>query len=355
MTCCEIGRFLQLLFELMGDTAPPRCLDERGDEWCAFRFRTIGSVAEACDTNDAVAAGCSLSCGLCNVASDALPPVPGAPPPPPMPPGYFVEISSGEAHSCAVLGNGYGVRCWGSNSDGQAEPPDGIAYVAVSTGDRHTCAMRAGGRVDRFGRKFGEQPRFTPYTDIAAGGFHTCGVALEDGRAVCFRKSERRRPGHPPARGHLLRRRRRPPPLVRAGRRRRASSTTWCCSRARRSAGVPIAAARAARRGASPSRTLRRATTTRARSRKRRGTRAASGRMPTSRARRRQASPSRRSRQARVQLRPAGKRRPREMLGRQRLGPSGAARARTRGTLPSPPAGRTRAPCAPMAAPPCWG
>ena len=103
-----------------------------------------------------------------------------------MPPGYFVEISSGEAHSCAVLGNGYGVRCWGSNSDGQAEPPDGIAYVAVSTGDRHTCAMRAGGRVDCFGRKFGEQPRFTPYTDIAAGGFHTCGVALEDGRAVCF-------------------------------------------------------------------------------------------------------------------------------------------------------------------------
>ena len=238
----------------------------------------------------------------------------------------------------AVLGNVAGVPTPASRSRRTASLRRGLDGPHVR--DR-----------DCFGRKFGEQPRFTPYTDIAAGGFHTCGVALEDGRAVCFGNLNDVGQAINPPEGTFF--------AVAAGRRHSCGLTAearvvddvvlqpgsalcWGSDRGGRAAAV-------GRRLLA----LPRATTTRARSR-RRLTRAASGRMRTSRARRRQASPSRRSRRkwfscGRWQTTAA------RNAGASTAGARRRRRARTRGTSPSPPAGRTRAPCAPMAAPPNAG
>ena len=59
--------------------------------------------------------------------------------------GDFVEVSSGNGHTCGLGTNGV-VDCWGDNDDGQANAPSGI-FTAVSAGGFHSCAIRQDDRT----------------------------------------------------------------------------------------------------------------------------------------------------------------------------------------------------------------
>ena len=82
--------------------------------------------------------------------------------------GAVVELAAGERHTCARLDTG-GVRCWGSNHDGQLgrgtpetvgddevpasrlELTIGGAVASLAAGARHTCAVMQGGGLRCWG------------------------------------------------------------------------------------------------------------------------------------------------------------------------------------------------------------
>ncbi len=113
----------------------------------------------------------------------------------------ITSIMAGSAHTCALLADGAGLKCWGDNSSGELgqgdtvrrgnstsnEPvqipaikfPTGLTVSAVSTGNVHTCALLSDGSVkcwgwnDRgqlgLGYLSGTQPGTPDYVGGAAG------------------------------------------------------------------------------------------------------------------------------------------------------------------------------------------
>lgn len=120
-------------------------------------------------------------------------------------------IASGDRHICAVLSGG-GMKCWGSNNQGQlgngspfnsVTPVDVVGVTglsAVAAGSMHTCALLTGGAVKCWGEngdgQLGDNSRTSRWTPInvsgligvpatAAGGSHTCAL-LSGGGAKCW-------------------------------------------------------------------------------------------------------------------------------------------------------------------------
>lgn len=133
----------------------------------------------------------------------------------PFSPRRAPEIAAGEAHTCALAGDGT-VRCFGANTHGQlgdgtvnaSETPvtvSGLADAgALAAGADHTCAVRAGGTVWCWGRNdYGQlgnvtwTDQHTPVkvyglggaTGVCTGKWHTCAV-LSDGRVRCWGRSD---------------------------------------------------------------------------------------------------------------------------------------------------------------------
>ncbi len=123
------------------------------------------------------------------------------------------DVSAGGAHSCAVLGSG-SVVCWGFNERGELGNGDptyssssfpvavqGISTGSgVSTGEAHSCAVLSGGTVECWGfNHYGQigsavQPGsnipiavggVATATQVSAGGSHTCAL-LSDGSGKCW-------------------------------------------------------------------------------------------------------------------------------------------------------------------------
>jgi alpha-tubulin suppressor-like RCC1 family protein len=107
---------------------------------------------------------------------------------PAYPEGVFLDVSAGEAHSCAVDLEG-SVHCWGEDAYGQvSEAPTG-AFVQVSAGTHHSCALDASGQVQCWGADSGEEyidcgqasdAPFIAMRRIDVGQDHSCGITTAD-------------------------------------------------------------------------------------------------------------------------------------------------------------------------------
>ena len=104
----------------------------------------------------------------------------------------FTSISSGEFHACGLRSDG-GAECWGLNYRGSADTLGGGRFTAISSGELHTCGLKPdGGAVCR---GYDADGRLTPNTAdrlsaISSGGGHTCALNV-DGVAFCWgRKSD---------------------------------------------------------------------------------------------------------------------------------------------------------------------
>jgi alpha-tubulin suppressor-like RCC1 family protein len=132
-------------------------------------------------------------------------------PPPPPPPPVALNVSAGEAFTCAAHNTGT-VSCSGWNVQGELGngsadlwngTPTTVAALTdatfVSAGGQHACALRQAGRISCWGDNYFGQlgdgtttrrstpveiPGFEGATAVAAGGSHTC--ALRAGTVWCW-------------------------------------------------------------------------------------------------------------------------------------------------------------------------
>jgi len=115
------------------------------------------------------------------------------------------SVSAGATHSCGVTEQGE-VLCWGSNLNGESEPPGGV-FAAVSAGDLFSCGLRRTGEVVCWGLPIirddepvnplgftfvGAQPR-SPAIAIETGSEFACAL-LSDHSVTCWGSDSERVP-----------------------------------------------------------------------------------------------------------------------------------------------------------------
>ena len=94
-------------------------------------------------------------------------------------PNQYTAAAAGYAHSCALRADRT-IDCWGSNYDGQADPPNGH-YTHIAAGSGHSCAIAADQTIDCWGANYSGQTDAPNghYTHIAAGSGHSCAIAAD--------------------------------------------------------------------------------------------------------------------------------------------------------------------------------
>jgi alpha-tubulin suppressor-like RCC1 family protein len=102
-------------------------------------------------------------------------------------PGY-TQVSAGDLHNCALREDGT-VNCWGANGYGQAKDPGDIYFTQVSAGGSHTCGiLKSSGAIHCWGYNFsGQAPNNVEgvFTQVSAGTNHTCALR-PDGTIHCW-------------------------------------------------------------------------------------------------------------------------------------------------------------------------
>jgi len=97
-----------------------------------------------------------------------------------VPAGIFDKVQAGFYHSCAK--NGDGISCWGGAQDGATSIPL-VQENGIWTGNFHNCTRNdnqqavcwGGDSLNLSGGIVGAK-----FTDLALGGFHSCGITTED-------------------------------------------------------------------------------------------------------------------------------------------------------------------------------
>ena len=148
---------------------------------------TVTQHSQSCDTFDAVDSGHRHTCALrqdntivCwGENSDGQTDAPD---------GQFVSVSAGEDHTCAIRSDNT-ITCWGANGHGQTTTPDGH-FTAIGAGRGHNCGIRSNGTVACWGDNF-EGKTDAPdrqFTSVSVGYEHNCGL-LSDSTVTCWGKN----------------------------------------------------------------------------------------------------------------------------------------------------------------------
>jgi alpha-tubulin suppressor-like RCC1 family protein len=125
-----------------------------------------------------------LACWGANHHGQSQPPV-----------GFFLAVSSGLRHSCAIQGaSGFQgpIQCWGANDKGQLDAPSGD-FVLVAAGGDHNCAQRVDGTIACWGDNANGQttvPNGLLGGGLAAGRANTCVLVRGAGTITCFGANE---------------------------------------------------------------------------------------------------------------------------------------------------------------------
>ncbi|BEL05700.1 hypothetical protein Q0Z83_038910 [Actinoplanes sichuanensis] len=117
------------------------------------------------------------------------------------PGGPGTQVTAGTYHTCARDGDGR-AYCWGDAGAGQtgsesdsglqltpAIVATGVPFTQLAAGGYHTCGLAGDGTAYCWGAGAGVSPvavtAAVPFTQLAAGSSHTCGLG-SDGKAYCW-------------------------------------------------------------------------------------------------------------------------------------------------------------------------
>lgn len=130
----------------------------------------------------------------------------------------YSKISAGGAHACAIRSDDNAILCWGSNTSGQlgnganisSNVPvlvsGGHAFVEVATGNDHSCGISTSGYIYCWGENVSGQlgngttvassapvptSGSNSYHRITAGTGFTCAIATTTNRAFCWGANSR--------------------------------------------------------------------------------------------------------------------------------------------------------------------
>ena len=107
----------------------------------------------------------------------------------------FDAVDSSNFHTCAVRKD-QTIVCWGDNSSGQANAPDG-QFISVSAGQQHTCAIRTDNTITCWGAHWAHlDGQSGAFTSVSAGGWHSCGVR-SSGTITCWGSNDEKQADAP--------------------------------------------------------------------------------------------------------------------------------------------------------------
>ena len=109
----------------------------------------------------------------------------------------FVQVATGENHTCALRGNGQ-VVCWGANDQGQLDAPADLRFRQIASGWRFSCGILTDSTLACWGRDSHKQadPPVGQLEAVDAGWDHAC--ALSGTSAICWGRNANER-ATPPA------------------------------------------------------------------------------------------------------------------------------------------------------------
>ena len=97
----------------------------------------------------------------------------------------YTAVDVGSSHVCALRTNAT-VACWGNNSGGRTDAPDGT-FSAIAVGFEHACGVRTDATVACWGENASGQVDAPggQFRAVAAGAKHSCGVR-PNGTTTCW-------------------------------------------------------------------------------------------------------------------------------------------------------------------------
>ena len=105
------------------------------------------------------------------------------------PDGEFISVAAGARNACGIR-NGGSVECWGADESGQSNAPDG-EFISVAAGARNACGIRSGGSVECWGADESGQSNAPDgeFISVAAGARNACGIR-SGGSVECWGADE---------------------------------------------------------------------------------------------------------------------------------------------------------------------
>jgi hypothetical protein len=99
----------------------------------------------------------------------------------------YIDVSSGDNHTCAIQKGNNRITCWGDNTYGQTEAPQG-AFKVLSARNNQSCGIRMNGKLSCWGKaSFTGYPQPVGFfSDISVGKLHACATRKPDGAIVCW-------------------------------------------------------------------------------------------------------------------------------------------------------------------------
>lgn len=97
----------------------------------------------------------------------------------------FQSIQAGSHHACGLTPS-WNLQCWGDNTYGQLQPPDGKQFLAMALGKYHSCGIDATNRSVICWGSITSVPGNLAFATIVAGDFFTCGVLNSSSSVYCW-------------------------------------------------------------------------------------------------------------------------------------------------------------------------